>query len=491
MTRAKYFFSALFAGYASLAANFLFTFLSVPIALHFLSKEQFGLWALVVQLGGYLMLVDLGMSTSVARFLADFKDSKDEAEAYGDVLKTGELVFAIQALFVAFLAAACAFLLPAWLKLPPSLVGDFQKLIFLQGVVLAIGLAFRGKSSPLWAHQRIDITHWAATANLLTSLLVMSAGLYFGWGVDSLWAASAAGALWTWILPWIACHRLHLYPKTLQHSSFQKALFFKMFGFARDVLLIQLGGLLCSGSQIILVTKFLGLEAAAVFSIATKTLTMSQQLVGRILESAAPGLTELFVRGERKRFAARFYQVTAISITFATLIGLTLMGVNRAFVSIWTHGKVQWGFLGDALIGTVLIFTVASRCFQGLFGITGELTRIRYLSLVEGMIFIILTWALQGRGGLEGVVASALLANFTVSFLGGRWQVVKALPMSVSITKVFVLLISSYILAGYFIKAAPTFFVSPQAEIIATIITGVICSFVFLKAVHPIFKRGP
>jgi hypothetical protein len=84
MTRAKYFFSALFAGYASLAANFFFTFLSVPIALHFLSKEQFGLWALVVQLGGYLVLVDLGMSTSVARFLADFKDSKDQGAACGN-----------------------------------------------------------------------------------------------------------------------------------------------------------------------------------------------------------------------------------------------------------------------------------------------------------------------------------------------------------------------------------------------------------------------
>lgn len=430
MSRAKYFFSALFAGYASLAANFLFTFLSVPVALHFLSKEQFGLWSLVVQVGGYLMLVDLGMSTSVARFLADFKDSKDEGQAYGNVLKTGELVFAIQALFVAFLAAACAFLLPSWLKLPTSLIGDFQKLIFLQGVILAIGLALRGKSSPLWAHQRIDITHWSAAANLLTSLLVMSTGLYFGWGVDSFWVASAAGALWTWVLPWVACHRLHLYPKTLQNSSFQKELFLKMFGFGRDVLLIQLGGLLCSGSQIILVTRFLGLEAAAVFSIATKTLTMSQQLVGRILESAAPGLTELFVRGERKRFAIRFYQITAISITFATLIGLTLMGTNREFVSIWTHGKVQWGLSGDALLGVILICTVAARCFQGFFGITGDLARIRYVSLAEGIIFIICTWALHGRGGIEGVLAAALLANFLVSCLVGVWRVIHALPVS-------------------------------------------------------------
>lgn len=428
MTRAKYFFSALFAGYASLAANFLFTFLSVPIALHFLSKEQFGLWALVVQLGGYLMLVDLGMSTSVARFLADFKDSKDEGGAYGNVLKTGELVFAIQALFVAFLAAACAFLLPFWLKLPASLIGDFQKLIFLQGVVLAIGLALRGKSSPLWAHQRIDITHWSTTANLLTSLLVMSAGLYFGWGVDSLWVASAAGALWTWILPWFACHRLHLYPKAIQRCSFQKELFFKMFGFGRDVLFIQLGGLLCSGSQIILVTRFLGLEAAAVFSIATKTLTMSQQLVSRILESAAPGLTELFVRGERKRFVKRFYQITAVSITLSILIGITLMGTNREFVSIWTHGKVHWGSLGDVLLGAILISSVASRCFQGLFGITGDLSRIRYLSLVEGVLFIICTWTLRGRGNIEGILFAALVTNFLVSLLLGGWQAARAFP---------------------------------------------------------------
>ena len=92
MTRTRHFLHSLFAGYASFGANFLFTFVSVPLALHYLPKEEFGLWSLVLQIAGYLMLIDLGMTSSVARFLANYKDNMESGD-YGNVLRTGHAIF--------------------------------------------------------------------------------------------------------------------------------------------------------------------------------------------------------------------------------------------------------------------------------------------------------------------------------------------------------------------------------------------------------------
>ena len=56
------------SGYLSLAAASVYVLVSVPLALRFLSLSEFGLWAIMVQVSGYLALVDMGMTNSTARF---------------------------------------------------------------------------------------------------------------------------------------------------------------------------------------------------------------------------------------------------------------------------------------------------------------------------------------------------------------------------------------------------------------------------------------
>jgi len=427
MDRKKRFFSGLIAGYGAAAANLIFTVSSVPIALHYLSKEEFGLWALVLQIANFLMLLDLGMSSSVARFLADHKDHKNQ-DTYGNVLQTGKLVFGIQALAMFLLTLLAGLALPGWLGLPSQLVPAFQRLLWIQGLILAVGLTLRGYSSPLWAHQRIDITHWANAANLLTALATVAIGFHLGWGVDTFWISSLCGALWTWFVPWVAYHKLRFFSDPAHPGSFQRPLFLRMLGFGRDIMLMQLGGLLCSASQIILVTKLLGLEAAAVFSVATKTLTMGQQLIGRILESAAPGLTELFVRGDRERFAKRFYQISSISLVAATSLAVGLMTANRDFVLIWTHHTIQWSRFGDFILAGSLISAVGVRCSQAVFGMSADFSRVRWLALGEGSVFVIVTLWLGASVGVEGVLAVALGTQTLVSLIPSAVQTWKAFP---------------------------------------------------------------
>lgn len=427
MNRRVLFFRGLLAGYGTVAANFLFTVISVPLALHYLPKEEFGLWALVLQIGGFLMLLDFGMSTSVSRFLADHKDSV-AGGAYGNVLETGRRMFLVQSLALVTLATVAAWGLPPWLDLPTNLVAEFQKLVVLQGTILAMGLAVRGKIVPLWAHQRIDITQMASSTSLLISLAVLAAGFYIGWGLDALWISAGVGALWTNAWQWMACRHLRFYPPPGRRGSFQSGLFVQMLRFGRDVLLMQLGNLLCQGSQIVLVTKLLGLESAAVFSVATKTLTMATQLISRILESAAPGLTELFVRGERGRFSQRFCQLFTISLIAATSLSVGLLLANRDFVSIWTRGSIGWTKSGDALLALILIMTIAVRSAQGVFGMTADFSRIKWLAFSEGTLFITATLLAAPFVSLEEILALALAAQIFSSLLPSIFQTFKFFP---------------------------------------------------------------
>jgi O-antigen/teichoic acid export membrane protein len=61
MSRLKKFIHSLLSGYVAPGANIFYTLASVPPVLHYLGKLEFGLWALVTQVGGYIALIDLGM----------------------------------------------------------------------------------------------------------------------------------------------------------------------------------------------------------------------------------------------------------------------------------------------------------------------------------------------------------------------------------------------------------------------------------------------
>jgi O-antigen/teichoic acid export membrane protein len=47
MSRSKHFISGLLSSYAAIGVNILYTLASVPLALHYLDKDEFGLWNLV------------------------------------------------------------------------------------------------------------------------------------------------------------------------------------------------------------------------------------------------------------------------------------------------------------------------------------------------------------------------------------------------------------------------------------------------------------
>src|ERR1700733_3412194 len=120
MSRARRFIRNVTSGYLLLLASMFYVFASVPLALKFLTKEEFGLWALMTQITGYLVLIDLGTSSSVSRLLIDRKDRPDEGE-YGSLIQTGGLVLGCQGAIILFVGILASPLASHLLQIPPNL----------------------------------------------------------------------------------------------------------------------------------------------------------------------------------------------------------------------------------------------------------------------------------------------------------------------------------------------------------------------------------
>lgn len=429
MSRRKHLARALASGYAAMCANTLYTLASVPLALSYLTKTEFGLWALITQLSGYIALVDFGMAASLSRILIDHKDRKGDG-IYGSTIKTGWIVLIVQGIIAAALGSALSPLLGSALKIPTNLFATFTLLMAWQCLLLGFSFATKMFAHLLTAHQRYDITNYSQLALFACNFTVLWFCFHRGLGLFSMVWAGVAGAVVSIAIAMFACSRLRLYPPASAWGRVSWPIFRELFIFGSELFIQVLGWQLLSASQIVVVTRFLGLESAAVWSICTKVFTLAQQVVFRLFDFSISAFSEMEVRGERHKLRERFHDVLCLSGSIGVYAGIVVATCNHAFVQIWTHGKVAWLPINDAFMAGLLITTSVNRCYGGLAWVTKQVKFMRFIYFVEGLIFVSVAIAIVSRTQFAGLILAAMICNILCSGSYGLARTAKQLGVS-------------------------------------------------------------
>jgi len=419
--RLRRFVHALGSAYGVLGATTLFILASVPLALRHLSREEFGLWALMTQIGGYLMLVDLGMSSAVARLLIDCKDRPQDGE-YGGLIRTSWLVCLAQAGIVLAAGPLLAPLAAAALDIKPGLRDDFIVLMEWQCVLIGAGFALKPLQLILHAHQRMDVTNYAQIAGWAVNYAVTWWAFAAGWGVFSLLWGSAAAWVLNHLTAGVAVRRLRLFPQAGGWGRPGWGRFREVFAFAKDVFLIVLGTQLVDASQLLVITRALGLEAAAFWAVGTKGYQFLLQVQGRLFAMSAPAFAEMIVRGERERLLRRFRGLSIAAVSFAAFGGAGLILCNNAFVSLWTDGRMMWPVMNDVLLALCVVAHALKNFHASFIPLTKQVGALKWVYSAEGLAFIVLGLMLAPHGGLTLVIALSLACTLAFTLAYGVWR---------------------------------------------------------------------
>ncbi|MFA6175287.1 MAG: oligosaccharide flippase family protein [Phycisphaerae bacterium] len=400
-----------------MGANILFTFASVPLALHYLSKSEFGLWALTAQLAGYVALIDLGMSGSIARILIDYKDEK-EGTNYGKVLLTGALVNLVQGLLIFIFGSVLAFFLQDILNIESTLRRDFLLLSIGQCALLGGGFAVQIFGITLIANQRYDVGNYSHAVCFFVNFGVMWFCFAQGVGVYGLLWGQAAQQGIAIVIATAGCIRLGMLPARHRWGRPTWQLFCEVFSLGRDIFMFALGSQLVNASQTILITRILGLEACAVWSICIRPFSMLLQFLGRINDFTYAGFAEILVQNDHGRLLRRFKSLAVLSASLAVISGGMLVLCNQSFLFLWTKGKVSWPLLNDGLLAVWLVTITLGRIHTGFITVTKDFRVIRYLYFVEGIAFIGASLFLLPYGGMTAMLAVSIASSmvFTLQY---------------------------------------------------------------------------
>ena len=405
-----------------LGTNVVSTLLSVPLALHYLSKAEFGLWALTSQLAAFLSQIDLGMNSSIARILIDHKDQKSSG-LYGGTIKTGVLVGMVQGMIVLGGGLALLFFLGGWLRVPKELSEPFFWLMAGQIFVAAISFVSRTFGQLLYAWQRLEIQNYAQIIKLIAWLIALWWGFIAGLGVYSFIGGVFAGWLCEASICAVACWKLDLWPHKEEWGNVSLKQFRELFHYATDLFLIALGTQIILSSQTILITRMLGMEAVAVWSVMTKAYLFISQMIFRVVNTTMPALAEMQVRLENTRLWERYRGIFNTVTVASGLFAILFAACNGPFVTIWTNGRFSWPFLNDVLLGIWLMLLAQVCCHNSLIMCLKQVRELKYSYLVEGMVFIVSAILVLPQWGITGMLACSIVCTCLFTLGNGVWRV--------------------------------------------------------------------
>lgn len=397
------------SGYAALFAGSLFSLALVPVALHYLGAESghFALWMLMSTISGYMSLVDLGMSGSVARLLVDYKDQK-AGGAYGSLIKTGWLVLWIQAGIILLVGVGGASILADVLKIEPELRATFIRLLAWQSVAMAVAMGVRIFSHILNAHQRSDIQNYGQISGLILNFGLMWWLMHQGYGVQSLAWATLATNLYNGVFCWYAGHWLKLFPPRQSWGKISTQYFYEMFSYGQSMFLIALGTQMINASQILIIQRELGAAAATIWGVGTRVFFLISQLIYRVFQSAAPTFSEMIVRGEQDRLQRRFREIVQLTASLSAYFAVCFVLGNSVFITVWTNGKISWPVLNNFLLAIWLVVLALLGCHNNLLLLTKKVGFMRYIYFVEGLSFLGIASMVAPLGGLPAVIITSI-----------------------------------------------------------------------------------
>lgn len=424
MNRFSQFIRGLGSSWLATLAAVIYSLLSVPIALRYLTIEEFGLFVLLLQIATYFALIEIGMSAATARILVDYKDHRD-GRVYGSVILTGFLVFAIQGLVIVTVGIVAAPWIIALVAVPSDLAEVAIQLLRWLALSSALTLAFRVYGSVLYANKRLDLIHGFMGANMIFALATLAAILSAGAGLEGLrWLFLVHSSI-TIFLPILACYKLELLPKKGHWGRPTVERFQELFGFGKDIFLVNVGNQVLEASQLIIVTRTMGLTAAATWSVSTKLFTLVYQIVTKIEGTAIVFFAEMMVRGEKDKLTTRFRQIYQLTAAAAIVVLAIAVAINQAFVSAWAEPSLAWSVYLSFLMAVFVLLNTLTRCGGDFIIHTKNIAAFRYIYFAEAFTFVILAFLFTTYFGFYGILGSSIFCLLLFRATYTTWRIAR------------------------------------------------------------------
>ncbi|HVB56882.1 MAG TPA: flippase [Candidatus Acidoferrales bacterium] len=396
-------------------------FIAMPILVHHLGIERFGVIALAWTVFGYFSLFDLGVNSAITKFASDLLGSGREAEV-PSLFWTG---LALKAAFgtvgAIILAASCPFLVHHVLKIPPALQHQALIAFYLMAIGLPLCISIDGLRAILEAHQRFDMISLVRSPNAIVSSLGPLAVLPFSHNIAVIIGALLLNNVVTWLVYFVCCTRA--LPGLTRDVRFQSSLVRGLLTFGGWETGSNIFSFLTHSADRFMIAAMISIGAVAFYVVPVRILNKLRLVPALIFSVLYPAFAHSLAE-DRERARMLFARGAKLTLLVTFPILLVCVVFARELLTLWigadfaTHGAVVLQFLAISVLA------------DGMGGIAGTLVSAAHRPDINAKIHAVLLPAYLGfavvmirRYGVDGA-AAACLARAVVDSLA-HWATVR------------------------------------------------------------------
>ena len=335
----------------------LLQLLLVPLYIHFLGIEAYGVVSLYVVLIASVQIFDLGMAQTLNRELARAHGSARPAEETRDLVRTVELAYwtIVAAVCAALLVAAPAFsnrvLNPAQLD-PQAIQQAVGMMVLVVALQWPVGLY---QSGLMGLQQQV-------AANALRVALATLTG---GGAAIVLWLVSPTlTAFFAWQLVAaavsVACTAGLFHarlPRTARGARFRPALLARLWRFAAGVSALTISALVLTQLDKWILVKLLPLEAFGYFALAWTAANALNLMTAPLFAALYPRFSMLVARGESETLRRLYHLATQLLACVVAPAALLLSLFAEEVLRLWT-GNADVAYHAAPLLGVLALGTL-------------------------------------------------------------------------------------------------------------------------------------
>jgi O-antigen/teichoic acid export membrane protein len=394
---------------ATRAITALVGLVTIPLALSYLGKEQYGLWAVVTSFVAWTGLFDFGIVNSLVNALSEANGKNDQEGAKSYVSTAFFALFAIS-IILGMLLALCSGWIP-WSRVLAVRIPIAQRTV-MWTVVAALACFLAGL--PLSIVRQIYAGYQKSyIGNLFTifsSLATLAALYVVVWDRGGLpWLVFAFAGPTVLIafvnllyltrkeMPWIAPQLGLVSRRAMRRLS----------STSMPLFLFQVGALLVNETQMIVLAHVTSLKLVSEYSIIWRLVVTFASLIGLGTGAFIPAFREAHERGDGSWLKAGFRRMLLLRMSIAAAATLTLSFGGNFILRKWLHrGDFNfpislWIAQGISLLGAIWV-----TAFSDLLTIMDRIWIQVGLVLINGVTTIVLTAVLAPKFGLLGATIS-------------------------------------------------------------------------------------
>jgi len=403
------------SSWVALGVNVLVGIVLSPYILHHLGDEAFGLWVLIFSVTGYYGLFDLGIRSSIVRYVAKYSAVNDD-EQLNHLINTA--MFAYSGIGLVCLAITCigTFYVDSWFSVAPAFLQTARWLFLMVGASVALGFPLGVFNGILEGLQRFYLLNSTSLVSTLLRAVLIVIALQHGRGLLTV-------ALITVSMPLLAnlvngAVVLHLLRIRFSPMNIDRATIKRIASYSGTTFMIIIAQRLRFKTDAIVIGSFLSAAAITYFAIASRLVEYASELVSSLSQIFVPMSSQSEAQGDSERLKKMLVVGNRACALIIFPITAILVILGKSVIETWVGAKyvpLSYPVLLILVVPQTLMLA-QSASGRMLWGMAKHRV-LAYVVLIEGAANLILSILLVRRYGVIGdAIGTAIPLTCTMIF---------------------------------------------------------------------------